>query len=190
MFRKNMMKATDIPVIPVPGTCNCLSCFEHAICRLERVHMGSEFTFTCSISIFRFMYIRRSFVYWPKTSKLQFATMYLSHHHSSYLHIVNHSHMHNSQHLVPTTSPSFLRILQADIVKQIWAELPKHMSTPVAPLDEEMLSELAKVPAVVEGHLAPREIWPRDVGLSSGILSGCTKSLAQPAPRETKWDIY
>ena len=40
---------------------------------------------------------------------------------------------------------------QADIVKQIWAELPKHMSTPVAPLDEEMLSELAKVPAVVEG---------------------------------------
>ena len=51
------------------------------------------------------------------------------------------------------TSPSFLRILQADIVKQIWAELPKHMSTPVAPLDEEMLSELAKVPAVVEGAL-------------------------------------
>ena len=41
---------------------------------------------------------------------------------------------------------------QADIVKQIWAELPKHMSTPVAPLDEEMLSELAKVPAVVEGR--------------------------------------
>eukprot|EP00434_Breviolum_minutum_P036081 symbB.v1.2.031955.t1/scaffold3732.1/size51291/2 len=41
---------------------------------------------------------------------------------------------------------------KADIVKQIWAELPKHMSTPVAPLDEEMLSELAKVPAVVEGE--------------------------------------
>ncbi len=37
-------------------------------------------------------------------------------------------------------------------MKQIWAELPKHMSTPVAPLDEEMLSELAKVPAVVEGR--------------------------------------
>ena len=36
-------------------------------------------------------------------------------------------------------------------MKQIWAELPKHMSTPVAPLDEEMLSELAKVPAVVDG---------------------------------------
>jgi len=41
---------------------------------------------------------------------------------------------------------------KADIVKQIWAELPKHMSTPVAPLDEEMLSELAKVPAVVKGE--------------------------------------
>ena len=27
---------------------------------------------------------------------------------------------------------------KADIVKQIWAELPKHMDTPVAPLDEEM----------------------------------------------------
>ena len=39
-------------------------------------------------------------------------------------------------------------------MKQIWAELPKHMSTPVAPLDEEMLSELAKVPAVVDGNLA------------------------------------
>ena len=38
-------------------------------------------------------------------------------------------------------------------MKQIWKELPKHMSTPVAPLDEEMLSELAKVPAVVEGAL-------------------------------------
>jgi len=45
-------------------------------------------------------------------------------------------------------------VVQADIVKQIWAELPKHMSTPVAPLDEEMLSELAKVPAVVDGNLA------------------------------------
>ena len=44
-----------------------------------------------------------------------------------------------------------LTAFEADIVKQIWAELPKHMSTPVAPLDEEMLSELAKVPAVVDG---------------------------------------
>ena len=56
--------------------------------------------------------------------------------------------------------PAYLSLLhnetlvEADIVKQIWAELPKHMSTPVAPLDEEMLSELAKVPAVVDGNLA------------------------------------
>ena len=48
---------------------------------------------------------------------------------------------------------------QADIVKQIWAELPKHMSTPVAPLDEEMLSELAKVPAVVEGRDSLFFVW-------------------------------
>ena len=49
------------------------------------------------------------------------------------------------------TSKKLFRPFEADIVKQIWAELPKHMSTPVAPLDEEMLSELAKVPAVVDG---------------------------------------
>ena len=43
------------------------------------------------------------------------------------------------------------RFGQADIVKQIWKELPKHMDTPVAPLDEEMLVDLAKEPAVIEG---------------------------------------
>jgi hypothetical protein len=42
-------------------------------------------------------------------------------------------------------------VSQADIVKQIWKELPKHMDTPVAPLDEEMLVDLAKEPAVIEG---------------------------------------
>ena len=36
-------------------------------------------------------------------------------------------------------------------MKQIWKELPKHMDTPVAPLDEEMLVDLAKEPAVIEG---------------------------------------
>jgi hypothetical protein len=41
-------------------------------------------------------------------------------------------------------------------VKQIWKELPKHMDTPVAPLDEEMLVDLAKEPAVIEGHLTSR----------------------------------
>ena len=36
---------------------------------------------------------------------------------------------------------------KADILKQIWAELPKHLDTPVAPLDDEMLTQLAKEPA-------------------------------------------
>eukprot|EP00438_Fugacium_kawagutii_P023879 Skav233793 [mRNA] locus=scaffold780:388507:394580:- [translate_table: standard] len=37
---------------------------------------------------------------------------------------------------------------KADIVKQIWKELPKHIEGPVAPLDEDMLADLAKEPAV------------------------------------------
>ena len=41
---------------------------------------------------------------------------------------------------------------KADILKQIWAELPKHMDTPVQPLDEEMLADLAKEPAVIDGE--------------------------------------
>ena len=47
--------------------------------------------------------------------------------------------------------PQWVHGIQADIVKQIWKELPKHMDTPVAPLDEEMLVDLAKEPAVIEG---------------------------------------
>eukprot|EP00438_Fugacium_kawagutii_P023886 Skav233800 [mRNA] locus=scaffold780:531898:533168:- [translate_table: standard] len=43
---------------------------------------------------------------------------------------------------------------KADIVKQIWKELPKHMEGPVAPLDEDMLADLAKEPAVGEGDWA------------------------------------
>ena len=48
---------------------------------------------------------------------------------------------------------------KADILKQIWAELPKHVDTPVAPLDDEMLTQLAKEPAAASprdgfmGHL-------------------------------------
>jgi len=42
---------------------------------------------------------------------------------------------------------------KADIVKQIWKELPKHMDGPVAPLDEDMLADLAKEPAVGDGEL-------------------------------------
>jgi len=37
---------------------------------------------------------------------------------------------------------------KADILKSIWAELPKHSEKPVPPLDEEMLAELAAEPAV------------------------------------------
>ena len=48
-------------------------------------------------------------------------------------------------------------VSQADIVKQIWKELPKHMDTPVAPLEEEMLVDLAKEPAVIEGGHRERE---------------------------------
>jgi len=39
---------------------------------------------------------------------------------------------------------------KADILKEIWAELPKHTGNPIPPLDEEMLVELAKEPAVNE----------------------------------------
>mmetsp|Transcript_56995 Transcript_56995/g.135914 ORF Transcript_56995/g.135914 Transcript_56995/m.135914 type:complete len:439 (-) Transcript_56995:73-1389(-) len=41
---------------------------------------------------------------------------------------------------------------KADIVKQIWKELPKWSDSPVPPLDEEMLADLAKEPASVEGE--------------------------------------
>ena len=44
-------------------------------------------------------------------------------------------------------------------MKQIWQELPKHMDTPVAPLDEEMLVDLAKEPAGIEGYLTSTG-WP------------------------------
>jgi len=43
-------------------------------------------------------------------------------------------------------------LTKADILKEIWAELPKHTSAPVPPLDDEMLAELAKEPAVQEGE--------------------------------------
>merc|ERR1711966_392913 len=41
---------------------------------------------------------------------------------------------------------------KADVLKDIWAELPKHTGKPVPPLDDEMLSELAAEPAVIEGE--------------------------------------
>merc|ERR1711988_839624 len=41
---------------------------------------------------------------------------------------------------------------KADIMKEIWAELPKVTDKPVPPLDEEMLAELAEEPAINEGE--------------------------------------
>merc|ERR1719190_219096 len=41
---------------------------------------------------------------------------------------------------------------KADVLKEIWAELPKYSDKPVPPLDEEMLAELAEEPAVIEGE--------------------------------------
>jgi hypothetical protein len=41
---------------------------------------------------------------------------------------------------------------KADVLKDIWAELPKHTGKPVPPLDDEMLAELAEEPAIIEGE--------------------------------------
>lgn len=41
---------------------------------------------------------------------------------------------------------------KADVLKDLWAELPKHTGKPVPPLDDEMLSELAEEPAIIEGE--------------------------------------
>jgi len=41
---------------------------------------------------------------------------------------------------------------KADILKEIWAELPKLTDKPVPPLDDEILAELAQEPATIEGQ--------------------------------------
>merc|ERR1719254_70782 len=41
---------------------------------------------------------------------------------------------------------------KADILKEIWAQLPSVVDKPVPPLDEEMLAELAEEPAIIEGE--------------------------------------
>jgi len=43
-------------------------------------------------------------------------------------------------------------LTKADILKEIWAEVPKFTDQPVPPLDDEMLAELAQIPAVQEGE--------------------------------------
>jgi len=39
---------------------------------------------------------------------------------------------------------------KADVLKAVWEELPKHTDKPVPPIDEELLAELAELPAVNE----------------------------------------
>merc|ERR1711972_1154628 len=42
---------------------------------------------------------------------------------------------------------------KADVLKELWAELPKCSEVPVPPLDDEMLAELAQEPATEPGEL-------------------------------------
>ena len=49
----------------------------------------------------------------------------------------------------------FCAFCQADIVKEIFKVMPKYSDTPMPPLDEEMLADLAKIPAVLEGEREP-----------------------------------
>merc|ERR1712190_431809 len=46
---------------------------------------------------------------------------------------------------------------KADVLKDLWAELPKYSEKPVPPLDEEMLAELALEPATEPGEF--RHSW-------------------------------
>merc|ERR1712066_502166 len=46
---------------------------------------------------------------------------------------------------------------KADVLKALWAEIPKFTGKPVPPVDEELLAELEEVPAVQEGEF--RHNW-------------------------------
>merc|ERR1712176_451349 len=46
---------------------------------------------------------------------------------------------------------------KADVLKAVWAELPKYSEKPVPPIDDEFLAELEQIPAVREGEF--RHIW-------------------------------
>jgi len=60
---------------------------------------------------------------------------------------------------------------KADVLKEIWAELPKHTDKPVPPLDEEMLSELAKEPANIKGEFKHSWGWAERLYKSEAIDS-------------------
>ena len=42
------------------------------------------------------------------------------------------------------------------MVKEIFKVMPKFSDTPLPPLDEEMLSDLAKIPAKLDGECTPQ----------------------------------
>merc|ERR1712151_420073 len=46
---------------------------------------------------------------------------------------------------------------KADVLKAMWAEIPKYTGKPVPPVDEELLAELEGIPAVQEGEF--RHNW-------------------------------
>merc|ERR1711972_10554 len=46
---------------------------------------------------------------------------------------------------------------KADVLKALWAEIPKYAGKPVPPVDEELLAELEDIPAVQEGEF--RHNW-------------------------------
>merc|ERR1712207_134420 len=46
---------------------------------------------------------------------------------------------------------------KADVLKALWAEIPKYTGKPVPPVDEELLAELEEIPAVQEGEF--RHNW-------------------------------
>merc|ERR1712187_288594 len=46
---------------------------------------------------------------------------------------------------------------KADVLRALWAELPKYLGKPVPPVDEEILAELEQFPAVQEGEF--RHNW-------------------------------
>merc|ERR1712039_280789 len=46
---------------------------------------------------------------------------------------------------------------KADVLKAMWAEIPKYTGKPVAPLDDEILAEMEEIPAVREGEF--RHNW-------------------------------
>ena len=67
-------------------------------------------------------------------------------------------------------------------MKEIFKVMPKYSDAPLPPLDEEMLADLAKIPAVLEG-----EFWPQQPCSGAAVRKSCvfrrTSLCKYPAPR-------